>query len=219
MLTLLEKEVPPEFFADCILELVRIYDKGFKIAHENLELSGSQAKWAIPYIRRGMAEGAIKKVARDHDLKYIERKNSKGNWGGNCPQVEIESGLFKFLFQAVDSPSRKVRRSRRRESLANRQRLLFSLTEMHPNLEEGQIFGIILHGPDSPKLGETYENLSRVGFVSLGFPNPEFDYLHPPIDLLEYCNMEELYPETIEEPSEDKAHPEIRKEIQIEKKN
>lgn len=217
MHTLLKREIPGGFLVDCILELVRIYDKVFKIAHENLELSGSQAKWAIPYLRRGMTEGAIKKVARDHGLKFTERKNSKGTWGGNCPQVEIESGLFKLLFHAVDGPSRKVRRSRRRASLASRQGLLFSLAELHPDLEEGQIFGIILHGPDSPRLGETYESLSRVGFVSLGFPSPEFVYLHPPIDLLKYCNMEELYSEIKEEPIEDKAHPET-KEIQIKKK-
>jgi len=219
MLTLLEKEVPPGFFADSILELVRIYSDGFKIAHENLKLSGAQAKWAIPYLRRSMTEVCMKRIAKDHGLNYTERKNSKGNWGGNCPQVEVEVGHFKLLLHAVDGPSRKVRPSRRRKSLASRQGLLFSLEELHLHLEEGQIFGVILHGPDSPRPGESYENLSRVGFVTLRFPDPEFRYLHAPIDLIKYCNMEELYPETKAEPSEDKAHPELRKEIKIEKKD
>lgn len=217
MITLIKREVPEAFFADCILELVRIYDDGFRFAHKDLDLPGSDAKWLIPLLRRAMTEAGIKKVAKDHGLKFSVRKNRKGNWGGNCPQAEIEIGPFKFLFHAVDGPSRKVRPSIRRNSLAKRQGLLFSLEELHPNLEEGQIFGVILHGPDSPKPGESYENLSRVGFATLRFPSPELAYLHPPIDLIEYCNLE-LYPETKEEPGEDKAHPELRKEIQTKKK-
>lgn len=216
MLTLIGKEVPKGFFVDCILELKRIYDEGFRIAHERLGLSGSQAKWAIPYLRWSMAESALKRIAKEHGLNYTERKNSKGTWGGNCPQVEVEVDHFKFMFHAVDNPKRKVRHSRRRKTLAMRQRLLLSIEELHPDLKEGQIFGALLHGPDSPRPGETYENLARVGFVNLGFPDPEFAYPHPPIDLIEYCNLD-LYPEAKEEPIEDKAHPET-KEIKIKKK-
>ncbi len=215
MISFVKKEVPGGFFEDCVRELVIIYDYAFRIVHETLRLSGSQAKWTIPYIRRSMMEEAIKRIAREHGLKYTERKNSKGTWGGNCPQVEIEAGSFKFLFHAVDGPSRKVRPSRRRKNLAMRQRLLFSLSELHPDLEEGENFGVILHGPDSRKPGELYENLSRVGFVSLRFPSPEFVYLHPPIDLIEYCNLE-LYPETKPERDEEEARPELRKEVKTE---
>ena len=217
-LPFLKRKCPQVFSQTASLNWSEFMIEDLRLLTKTLSFPGLSAKWAIPYLRRAMTEVRIKRVAKDHGLKYTERKNSKGNWGGNCPQVEIELGLFKLLFHAVDSPSRKVRRSRRRESLASRQRLLFSLTELHPDLGEGQIFGVILHGPDSPKPGESYENLSRVGFVSLGFLLQNLITYIRPLTLLNTVIWTYI-PKPKTEPSEDKAHPELRKEIKIKKKN
>jgi hypothetical protein len=213
MLSLLEKEVPMAFFMDCIYELVKDYDRCFRSVHKDLNLSETDAKWLIPYVRRAMVEDSIKRVSREHGIDFSIKKNRKGSWGGNCPHTEIEKGHFKFIFHAVDGPSKIIRRARRRVSLANKSGLLFppkDFPDQYPNL------GVVLHGPDFRKPEEIYENLSRVGFVTLGFLSPEFTYLHQPIDLIKYFNLE-LYPETKEESNEDRVHPELRKEIKTKK--
>lgn len=206
----LRERVPGGFLEDFISGLVDIYQSTFDIL-DDLGIPRAQARDLLPHLRRAKADALLKSIATEYDLEAIDRKNI----ARNCNHVEVRVGHFLFTVNAVSGRSEMVRRARFRSSLArNNHPLLFPpelLPELYPHFQDSPMFGMILHGP-------LYPNLSKVGFVSMGFPAPDVPaYLWQTIDLINFYDLT-LYPEIAEETIEDRAIPQRRKETQIKEK-
>lgn len=213
----LEKEVPAGFLEDFIHRLPIIYEYWYKFLYESKDLGlyKTQARDLLPHFRRAMVEAFVMDLAKKYGLEAKDRRNAKGNWSGSINYVEVRTDSFLLTVHAVGGPSEMVRPAEHRKSKArSNYPLLYPphlFPEFYPQLQQTPIYAQLLHGPRHPEL-------SKVGFVSLGFPSPDEPvFTTPTIDLEEYCGIK-LYPDSQEEKIEDKAEPQRRKGVQIKEK-
>jgi hypothetical protein len=169
-------QVEDAFLRDILDGVIKQYQDVGKTA-EQLFVAETERHDALPILRRGFIEQAVRSIAERHGLDTVTTLNE----GRNCYHVEVRTGNVVITQSAVADPKTVVRHAIFREALAiEYQLLLFDDSQEKPN-EARSLYAVLIHAAD-PKTG-------LPGFVHIAFPSQDLSRWVGRLDLLGYFGM------------------------------
>jgi hypothetical protein len=144
-----------------------------------------QRKDLRPYLRRANIEANLHSLAQRYE--NIEASVSP-NDAGNCSHLRLRSGAVFLTESKVESPSAVVRPAgfRKRYSRFHQLSMFPEDNEVVP--QDDDLYAVLLHGPDD-------RDQDVLGFLSVGFPTPEFDGYWDVFSLAAHLQQSAGYPE------------------------
>lgn len=185
----LEEKFKEEFSIDALADVVKAIAISYQTTHDYAysNFRPEIARDLLPYHRRASIDHNLLVIAENRGIQADIDKNV----GKNCSHVKYLSKLFIVTANAVNYPSESIREAKFRALYAEP-----NYPFLFPEMEHKPIpsyYATILHG-------WRYPELSKPGFIYLGFPiHNSPGYISQPFDLAAYCNVEELIAEIRED--------------------
>lgn len=182
---LLIQDLPPGFVRALLERIENIYPESHANMFNDPLLGEEQAKYALGYYRRALAETVLTNAAVEHGLnvKLIQPES------GGCKHVYVSAGRFGFTICHVETSGGFPKYSDSREQSAKINEHI-SQIELFPVVSDqvtgGEIFNGVLVHTEKPGSKDAFKSLH------IGFPTPKFDaWVDEPINLQDILNIQQ----------------------------
>jgi len=182
------EDLPPVFLIKLIDLMSNVYRDAKVKTDEGLGLSTKGVDFVMPYVRCAKADDALYQAGCEAGMNTTVEKAVSGAHQYSL----VQSGRLSLTISYVCGQGALPRPSKHRSQYSElnehlSQRSLFDLDDdvMRPAANDGDIYGVILHGTDP--CDDTLP-----GFLRIGFPNQNFTAYEEIIDLHDVHDAQSL---------------------------